>query len=405
LVAAEAEAARREDTIDSAEARSALDQLAREVSRLISEELREIEADEPPGPGEGAAPLLALIPEQAFAYMGEDRVLTVAARNDGISVGDEVTVETDPIGVVEVLTPSLSLNRHPRRGDVLIGQLHLRPLIPDESAMITAKLHDRISHALIEVRPERILIEEEIVPPDTLRFERLSYRLSWNRERQLLIEAPLEQVASFGTRLMIDSADSGVVIRTPHVALRLDESTELYRAYVKVDPRVLGASSIVTARLAGVTATTLVSVSRREDGPAFRIRPVQEEYGAYRAIIESERDKNTGEEIKIVKVAGLHPSMRPYIGDRFEGLNTAICRTLVAEAVADAAARFIVSELYRLRRGTEDFSAERIYREHYKRVTRFLPRFQRILVGDGRAFAHQYIPPEVSILEMAPATG
>jgi hypothetical protein len=45
--------------------------------------MQEIEADElPPYGGEGEPPPIAIVPGEAFAYMGEDRTLTVAARNE-----------------------------------------------------------------------------------------------------------------------------------------------------------------------------------------------------------------------------------------------------------------------------------------------------------------------------------
>jgi len=45
------------------------------------------------------------------------------------------------------------------------------------------------------------------------------------------------------------------------------------------------------------------------------------------------------------------------------------------------AARHVVNVLYKMRRTTEEFDSERLYREHYKLVRRFLPRFQRVLVN------------------------
>ena len=47
------------------------------------------------------------------------------------------------------------------------------------------------------------------------------------------------------------------------------------------------------------------------------------------------------------------------------------------------AARHVVNELYKMRRTTEEFYSERLYREHYKLVRRFLPRFQRVLVKNA----------------------
>ena len=57
----------------------------------------------------------------------------------------------------------------------------------------------------------------------------------------------------------------------------------------------------------------------------------------------------------------------------------------MSEAVADAGARLVASKLYYQRRNTEAFDVDRFYREDYKRVLKFLPRFQKVLVGDPAA--------------------
>jgi hypothetical protein len=87
LVAAEAERARTESqSAESQSTRASLDRLANEVGRLLGEELREIEAEEVPTGTEGLPPLLAIVPEQVYVYMGEDRTLTVV-RASGERVG------------------------------------------------------------------------------------------------------------------------------------------------------------------------------------------------------------------------------------------------------------------------------------------------------------------------------
>jgi hypothetical protein len=386
LVAEEAERARREGgNIESEETRAALDRLAREVSRLINEEMQEIEADElPPYGGEGEPPPIAIVPGEAFAYMGEDRTLTVAARNEGVAVGDEVQVEVEPGGVVELLTPTVRLNASARREDILVGQIRLRPLLSGDVTVVTARMPDRYGEALIEVRPARDVIEEEIVPPETLEFERPSYRVGWQRKKELAIAAPVELVAEQGYRVRVSSSDPGVVVRTPASELEYDDSVEFYRASIEVEARVLNAKSVITARSEEITATTHVAVTRKEESPGFRVQLVDEEWGNYRAIIESE-PLETGGEVQVIKIAGRHPSLRPFLGEESEGQNTQVCRTLMAEAAADVTARFVVNKLYYLRRTIEPFDSDRIYREHYKRVSRFLPRFLRLLVGDPKA--------------------
>jgi hypothetical protein len=348
--------------------------------------------------GEGQAPLLMIVPEQAIAYMGEDRTLTVAARAENVIEGDIVRVEADPSGVVDVLTNTVPQKPHARREDILVGQIRLRPLIEDESTIVTAELGDRKADALIEVRSEREIDEDEVEIPETLEFEKASYRVGWHREKRLALVAPADLIGAEGMRVRLSSSDPGVVVRSPSVQLSLDEEHGFYRGSVRVEARTLNATSVITARLASATATALVAVTRREEGTNYKIRLVDEDYGINRAIIESEL-AGDGHEIKLIKIAGRHPALRPYLQEGFEGDNTPICRGLISEIVADVTARVVVGELYRLRRGTETFDVDRFYREHYKRLTKFLPRFQRILVGDPTAALQNERLAPVAMLE------
>ena len=76
--------------------------------------------------------------------------------------------------------------------------------------------------------------------------------------------------------------------------------------------------------------------------------------------------------------------------------DTPLCRGILAEIAADIASRLVVSELYRLRRSLEDFDSDRIYREHYRRVLRFLPRFQKLLVGSPETVSND---PRASVAD------
>lgn len=380
LVAEEAERARTEPrSVESDDTRQALNRLARELGRLVTEELREIDAEDLPGEDGGEAPLLSIVPEQVFAYMGEDRTLTVVARKDSVAVGDEVHIEVDPGGVVELLTPTAPLKAHARREDVLVAQVRLRPLIVGEATMITATIGPRTAHALLEVQPPRLIVVEPVLPPETLQFERPTYRIGWQRQKELTLLAPAEVVEAIGEDLQISSTDPGVVVRTPQVKLKYEDKLDFYRATVIVEGRVLDAAGQVLARKDTLVAATQVKVTRKEEGPDFRIELSQEEMGPYRAIIESTQD------VQVVKVAARHPALLPYLDNGFEGQNTPIVRALVSEAVADVGARLVVSKLYRQRRNTEAFDVDRYYREHYKRMLKFLPRFQKVLVGDPPA--------------------
>ena len=110
-----------------------------------------------------------------------------------------------------------------------------------------------------------------------------------------------------------------------------------------------------------------------------------------------------GHPISIIKVWGRHPAIRPYLGEAFEGQNSPVVRAMISEIVADVSARIVVSELYRLRRTTEDFNADRFYREHYKRMTRFLPRFQKLLIGEPTIARTADELTPLAVIEVEPA--
>jgi hypothetical protein len=385
LVTAEAERARTDlDGSESQSTRNSLDRLADEVGRLLGEELREIEAEELPLGPEGLPPVLAIAPEQVIAYMGEIRTLTVVASANSSSLGDSIAVSADPGGVVELLTPEISLRAHGRRDDVLVGQVRVRPMLVGEVTIITVTLGDRTAQALVEVRPARVEIEEEILAPDSLMFERPSYQVGWLKRKPLKIFAPVEFVAENGSTLQISSSDPGIVVRGPTCELIFDDASHFYKGTVTIEARTLASRAVVRASAEGVIAETQVFVVRREEGPRVAIRILKEEMGFWRAISDNEPLESGGERM-VIKILGRHPALRGYLGDNLEGQDSPVCRGMIAEIVADFTARHVVRELYRLRRGSEEFDADRFYREHYKRLTRFLPRFHRLLVGDGTA--------------------
>lgn len=385
LIAAEAEKAQGEGKqIISDETKADLDRLAKEVSRLIREELKDIDALDFLGEGEGEAPPLAIRPEMMYVYIGEPKTLSVAARVDTASIGDEIEVTMEPEGVVDVLKPVVSLTNARRREDILVAQVRITPLLENESTLLTVTHNGHSAVALIEVLPEREVIVEEIEPPEAFQFERPGYRIGWQRGKNLNLVAPADLAAEYGYSVKVSSSDPGVVIRTPAVTLEYDDSVEFYRAPVRIEGRGLDATSNITARLEDLVATAQVKVTRKEEGLSFKIELTREPMGFWRAIIEK-KTLERGNDVNVIRVAVDHPAIRPYLGDSNEGENSPAFRAVLAEIVADVSARHVVSQLYRSRHTTEEFDAERIYREHYRRTRRFLPRFIRILVGDPRS--------------------
>jgi len=317
-----------------------------------------------------------------YAYLGEDRVLTVAANRKGIEEGDLVQISADPGGILEILTPSVPLKPHSRRDDVLVGQVRLRPLLEGDTTIISAKLEFREAHALVEVREERETIEEEVETPESLQFEKGSHRVGWQRKRTIWVEAPADVVADIGEGLTASSSDPGIVLHTPQVKLEFSDKHGFYRAGLEVEARTLGATGRLYVQAGDLSASTHITVPRREEGPVLRIELVPDDHGYYRAIMETQRTA-FGDEFQVMQISVEHPGLKLLLGRDRENQESKECREALAEITADTLSRIVVEKLYNLRRSMENFDSGRFYREHNKRMARFLPRFQKLLVTDG----------------------
>src|SRR4029079_12709942 len=117
-----------------------------------------------------------------------------------------------------------------------------------EVTLVTATVESGSASALVEVKPERTVVEPEVWVPDALQFERPSYNVGLHRQKELLLIAPAEDVDEHGPRVNVSSSDPGVVVMTPSLVLELDESGEFFAARARVDARTLNANAVVTAR-------------------------------------------------------------------------------------------------------------------------------------------------------------
>jgi hypothetical protein len=375
LVRAEEERARKHKTSESVVMRRTLDALGRDLSRLIDEDLREIDDDGLAGSGDKNLPYIKLIPEQAILYLGEDKTITAVLRADvGIHL---ITCQMEPAGVAELVDGSeVKLSPHRKRPDLLTGQIRLRPLLEDES-LLTVTAGEQSAVALVEVRPERETVEVEVPPPDHLQFERSTYRMSWTRKKRLRVLAPVELVDAQGKNVRILSSDPGVVVRGD-MKLSLDEDREFYVGDVLVEARTLGAQSTLAANLGAVIATCRVVVTKDEEGPNIVIRIVPEEAGTRRSVVEQKEDHT------LIKIMGFHPAIKRYLGSapEFPLQDLSVSRALVAEIIADQAARVVMERKFPTATGEEQLDAARFYVEHYRYLTKYLTRCHKALIGD-----------------------
>ena len=388
LISDEEKKSREHVSTESSRLRKMLDGLGRDLSKLIDEDLREIDeegllASDVPGSN---LPPIRIIPEEVILYMGEDKTVSVMVVPE-LCI-DEVTVQCEPAGVIEILDgASIALSPHKKRPDLLSGQVHLRPLLEDQT-LLTVKCSENSAVALIEVRPEREIIEVETQPVDHFQFERDNYRIGWTRKKTIRLFAPLVDIATHGLDVSVSSSVPGVVIRKSKNKFSLDEELEQYVAEVIIEARELSSQSTLTARLGDLQTTCRVVVTKEEEGPSLSIKMVDEEAGNYRAIVEEEGNQT------IIKIMGRHLIMKRYLGPApdFPGNDLPTTKLLIAEIVSDQVARMILEKKFPSSSVHEQIDAARFYVEHYRYMTKYLTRCHRALVSDTQ-IAELFISP------------
>jgi hypothetical protein len=378
LIREEEKKAKESSGHESSKMRRTLDALGRDLARLIDEDLRELEEEGLIGGGDAGSsiPPVRLIPEQVVLYMGEDKTLTVQVRAD--LKATEVAVEVDPEGVIAIVGETrIALTPHKKRpSEVVVGQVRVQPLVEDKETLLSVRCGSYTAVALVEVRPERI--EVEVPEPETLQFERDSYRVAYGKKKTVHVLAPVELVDKLGEDVHVQSSDPGVVVLAGGKSvLRLDEDYEFYVAEVTVEARKLGAKATLTVKLGPTSATCNVAVTRDEEGPSIVIRIDDDEAGKYRAVVE----KN-GQQV-VIRIKGGHPAVRRYRGSPpdFKGQDLPLFKALVAEIVADQAARMIMERKFPVS-GTEQLDAARFYAEHYAYLSKYLTRCHKTLVAE-----------------------
>ncbi len=375
FVDAEAESARSGAAEESTRMRRTLDSLGRDLGRMIDADLREIDEDGLGG-GEGGNQdePIRVIPQSPVLYMNENKTISVVVRRD---VGEsEIVVEPDPEGVVELLDGfRIPLTDHPRRDDLLIARVRLRPLVEDEETYLTVRCAEHETVALAEVRPERE--DPEPSPPETLQFDREKYQMSVGKRRSIRLLAPMDVVNDYGQNASLMSDSSDIVVLGGKAELEFDEDLLCWVAEVEVDPRSLGAKASITARLGELTATCDVVVAQNQGGgPNIQIRIADEVMGKYRAEVTREG------ETTVIKILGGHPAIRRYLGPgpRFPFQDRLGTRVVIAEIVAGEATRMVMEKKYA---AAGELDGPAFYHEHMTYMEKYLSRCHKEMIADN----------------------
>ncbi|MEX2274888.1 MAG: hypothetical protein WEA10_04910 [Actinomycetota bacterium] len=377
LIAAEEERARGEGVHEKASLRRALDALGRDLARLIDEDLKQIDDEGLPPETGGDVPPLKLVPEQIVTYLGEDKTVTVQARVDlGVT---EATAEVEPGGVVELVDGSaVRLAPHRRRPDLLTGQVRVRPLVADSETLLTVSCKGQSAVALVETRPEAEVVEVEVIPPESLEFERDSYRLTWTKKRNVRVVAPAELVSVEGKDVRVTSSEPGIVVLGGMKSMELDDEVEYYVAAFEVEARTLGSRGVLRAELGTTSASSNAVVTRDEEAPNLPIKLVDEDAGNSRAVVGDLEGQ------RVIKIMGRHPGLRRYLGSapEFPNQDHPLTLAIFAEILAGEATRMVMERKYPTG-GADELDAAAMYAEHMRYMKKYLARCHRALVPES----------------------
>jgi len=378
LVGQEEKAARARQSTESSRLRSMLNSLGRDLSKLVDEDLREIDEEglaESTGPGATSSMFRVVPHDDIVLFMGETKTVSVIV---GSARGhEEASAVVEPAETVEVIGgPQVQLGQHRSRPDLMTGQIQLRPLAEQE-AILTVTLGSESKAVLLQVEPERIIEEIPLTPVGRLSFERDKYRVACTKKKALRVFATLEEVAEHGNAVRVASSDAGVLARQHYLTLSLDEELEQFVGEITVEGRKLASKSTIVARLGDISASTVVYVAKEEAGPSLHIQVVDEEQGNYRAIVDREAIPLS------IRIMGRHPVMRRFRGPDHSGDDSPATQVLIAEIVADQIARIIIERKYPITMSGEPLDAARFYAEHYRYLSKYLDRCHRLMAIDA----------------------
>lgn len=366
--------------IENESTRKRLHRMAREVARFLQEALREIEIDELPMGGPGDVEPLRIVPPEVVVHLGDERVLSVIARAEGVDENEKVSLVVEPEGVIDLIGGrQIKLGPHRKREDVLTAQIQVRPLV-EGMVLINATLSDREAVALLSIKPA---IEDEPEEadelPETLEFEKPRYRIRWGKRKKLTLRAPSTLVKEYGDVANVFSDQPGIVVLGGgHIRLRPSAQADVVEGVCQVEGRELGAKGTLSARLNDVSAECRVSVEQRDEGlPDLKIQLTQKEPSIYRALFDPP-EVDPGEQQTLL-VFARHASLNRYLGEApdFPGQDQPEWKAVLAEVVTEAVVRRIITLKYPT--GQEGIDADQIYYDHFTFSGRLLPLMQRVV--------------------------
>jgi hypothetical protein len=353
-----------------------LEQAARELARLLADDLAELD-EEMAGAGDDIAPI-KLIPSRVSLRPHEGKTLTIHARPDRLDDAwdGEVEIRNDGPKVVEILGDTDPFEAHPDNPDLLVSRLRLLASAEGTAVVIVTAADDAAS-ATIRVDA---LTPPPPLPPENLEFSHERYRIRPLRRRSIELASPLDLVVRQGSEATVTyHGDPGVTLLTSSCRLRLDENLGWYRGRVSVHGDLTGSEGTLSAELGDEAASARVSVVQPTDpgGLDLKFDWQDTRVGPLRASLVPD-----AEGLRLV-IFGRHPAIAGLLGRwdeearRFENDGSQEVGLVLSEIIATEISHHILERDFA--RPGRGFDAGTYAAQYRHRLDRYLVAAQRLL--------------------------
>ncbi len=370
------------DKNPSASMQQRLDDTARELARMLADDLADLDEDGPGGEGPDEAPL-KIIPARVVMQPEERKTLTVHIRPGliGKDWDGELTASSDAPAIVSLDSDPDTPQPHPDDPELLVSRIRVTSGTSDGNAVVRVTAGTKEDACTVTVDSES---SPPPPPPEGLEFSHSHYNLRPGRRRSVEIWAPLDLVIGSGTEVQIKiDGDPTIQLVTETCELRLDSERGWYSGRVQLIGDVVGASAELTAVLGEHLAHSHLEVLDPTDphGLDLQIRWADSMYKPYRASLEQ------GPSGLVLTVYGRHPAIYPLLGSydedqkRFENEETPEVSLVLAEIMATEITHHLLEREFT--RPGEQFDVYRYPPRYRSRIGKYLALAQKMLTAAG----------------------
>ena len=357
-----------------------LDDTAKQLARMLADDLADLDEDGSGGEGPDEAPL-KIIPTRVVMQPEERKTLTVHIRPGLIDKdwAGELTASSDAPAIVSLDSDPDTPEPHPDDPELLVSRIRVTSGTSDGNAVVRVTAGTKEDACTVTVDRES---PPPPPPPEGLEFSHSHYNLRPGRRRSVEIWAPLDLVIGAGAEVQIKiDGDPTIQLVTETCELHLDSARGWYSGRVQLIGDVVGASAELTAVLGEHQAHSHLEVLDPTDphGLDLQIRWADSAYKPYRASLEQ------GPSGLVLTIYGRHPAIYPLLGSydedhkRYENEKTSEVSLVLAEIMATEITHHLLEREFA--RPGERFDASRYPPRYRSRIGKYLDIAQKMLTA------------------------